>query len=71
MKGRVRATVRVTLDIEADSVWNSDWKVDDISRQAIDGVLGLLTHGNPLALQSLPRRIVGTPEVVAVTVRPE
>ena len=71
MKGRVRATVRVTLDIESDSVWGSDWKVEDISREAIDGVVTMLTQGNKLAIQTLPRRIVGKPEVVAVTVRPE
>ncbi len=56
-KRRVKAIVRVTLDVEADSVWNGDCTFEQIAKQAEDGVRGLLTQGNPLNAHELPRRI--------------
>ena len=56
-KNRVRATVRVVLEIESDSVWGSDTTFDQIEKQAVDSVRGLLTNSNPLSLSEIPRRI--------------
>lgn len=67
---RVRATVRVMLDVEADSVWSSDTTWDQITKQAEDGVRGLLTGGNKLCLEDIPRRIKSL-EVVEVKVSKE
>ena len=67
---RVRATVRVTMDVEADSVWGSDTTWEQIYKQAEDGVCGLLTNGNELALKNLNRRIKNL-QVVQVVVSPE
>lgn len=54
---RVRAVVQVVMEIEAGSVWSGDTTWSDIARQAEDGVRGLLTGGNVLALKELPRKI--------------
>lgn len=56
-KQRVKAVVRVTVDIEDDSVWGDDCTFAQIAKQAEDGVRGLLTSGNELALKGLNRRI--------------
>lgn len=69
-KNRVKATVRVVLDIEADGVWGSDCTCDQIAKQAEDNVRGLLIHGNELALAKIPKRISSL-EVVEVIVRKE
>ena len=69
-KGRVRAVVRVVLDVEADSVWGTETTWDQIARQAEDGVRGLLTNGNALALKELPRRIKSL-QMIEVKVHPE
>lgn len=69
-KKRVRAVVRVTMDIEADSVWGGDCNWDQIAKQAEDEVRGLLTSGNPLRLPGIPRRIKSL-EVVQVIVSSE
>ena len=67
---RLRAVVRVTMDIESSSVWGSSTSWDQISKQAIDNVRGLLTQGNPLTLPEIPRRIHSL-EMVEVRVFPE
>lgn len=67
---RVRAVVRVILDVESESVWASDTTFDQITKQACDDVRGLLTSGNDLALKNLTRRIRGL-EVVEVKVAAE
>ncbi len=67
---RVRAMVRVVLDVEADSVWGGDCSWDQIAKQAEDSVRGLLTNGNPLCLKEIPHRIKSF-EVVEVKVRTE
>jgi len=67
---RLRAVVRVTMDVEAGSVWGSDTSWEQIEKQAIDGVRGLLMNGNVLALKDLPRKIRGL-EMVEVRVMPE
>lgn len=54
---RVKATVRVVLDIEADSVWGSDCTFEQIEKQAISDVHGLLLNDNPLCLKTLCKRI--------------
>lgn len=70
MKERVRAVVRVTMDVEAGSVWSSDTTWDQIAKQAEDGVRGLLLNGNPLTMKDLPRRILSL-TTTAVIVRKE
>lgn len=69
-KKRVRAVVRVVLDIEADSVWDDECSWAQIARQAEDSVRGLLTNGNPLSLKEIPHRLKSF-EMVEVKVRPE
>lgn len=69
-EGRVKATVRVVMDVEADSVWGSGTTWDQISKQAEDGVRGLLTSGNKFLSEQIPRRIKSL-EVVHVVVYPE
>ncbi len=54
---RVMAVVRVTMDVEADSVWTADTTWEQIAKQAEDSVRGVLTNNNPLSLVHLPRRI--------------
>ncbi len=56
-KKTVKATVRVVVDVEADSTWSSDTSFDQISSQAEDGVRNLLTGGNKLLAEEIPRRI--------------
>ncbi len=56
-KKRVKAIVRVVLDIEDDSVWGGDCTFEQIAKQAEDGVKGLLTNGNALALKDLNLKI--------------
>lgn len=67
---RVRATVRVVMDVEASSVWNGDTTWEQISKQAEDDVRGLLTNGNKLRLEEIPRRIKSL-EVIHVVVSSE
>lgn len=67
---RVRAMVRVVLDIEADSVWGDNCSWSQIAKQAEDSVRGLLMNGNPLCLKEIPHRIKSF-EMVEVKVRPE
>ena len=69
-KDRVKATVRVVLDIEAHGAWGSDWTCDQIAKQAEDSVRGLLTNNNELTLKEIPKRIRSL-EVVEVIVRKE
>jgi len=54
---RLKAVVRVVLDVEADSVWSDNTTFQQISNQSCDDVRGMLTNGNILALKDLPRRI--------------
>lgn len=67
---RVRATVRVVLDVEADSVWSGDTTWDQIAKQAEDDVRGLLTTNNELLLREIPKRIksLRTVEVIVTEV---
>lgn len=67
---RVRATVKVILEIEADSVWSADTTWDQIAKQAEDGVRGLLTQHNALTLKEIPNRIRSL-QMVEVVVRSE
>jgi len=67
---RVRAIVRITLDVEADSVWGGECTFDQIAKQAEDGVRGLFTNSNPLTLKDVPRRIKSM-EMVQVIISPE
>lgn len=67
---RIRAIVRVVLEIEADSVWSGDTTWAQIEKQAIDGVTGLLTQSNPLTLKTIPHRIKSL-EMVEVKIRKE
>lgn len=67
---RVRAVVRVVLEVEADSVWSTDTTWEQISKQACDSVKGLLSSGNELALRSLWHRIKGM-TMIEVKVRQE
>ncbi len=69
-KKRVRAVVRVIMDIDSDSVWGDDCSFLQIAKQAEDGIRGLLTNGHALALKTLPRRIRSL-EMVEVIVKPE
>jgi hypothetical protein len=69
-KRRVKAIVRVVMDVEADGVWGGDCNWDQIAKQAEDSVRGLLTNGNELTLKEIPRRIRGL-DVVEVVVRNE
>ncbi len=64
---RLRAVVRVVMDVEADSVWGGDTTFDQVAKQAQDGVEGLLTNGNILCLKDLHRRIKSL-EVIEVRV---
>ena len=70
MAKRVRATVRVVMDVEADSVWTSETTWDQISKQAEDSVNGLLLNGNSLTLKEIPKRIKSL-KVIEVNVREE
>lgn len=67
---RVRAIVRVVIDVDSDSVWGSDTTWDQIAKQAEDGVRGLLTNNNPLTLKNIPLSIKSL-QVVEVIVRKE
>lgn len=67
-EGRVRAIVRVVLEVEADSVWGTDTTWEQISKQAEDGVRGLFTNNNIHCLQEIPRRVKSL-EVIEVKVR--
>lgn len=67
---RVRAMVRVVMDVESDSVWGSETTWDQIATQAEDGVRGMFLNGNPLAMKDIPHRIKSL-EVVEVRVTPE
>ena len=69
-KKRVRATVRVVMDVEAGSVWGDDCTWEQIAKQAEDGVRGLLTNDNDLSLKDIPKRIRSL-EIVEVIVRKE
>lgn len=67
---RVRAIVRVTLLVEADSVWSSDTTWDQIAKQAEDSVRDLFTSDNPITLKDIPRRVRNL-EMVEVKVTQE
>jgi hypothetical protein len=69
-EGRVRAVVKVILEVEADSVWSSNTTWDQIAGQAEDSVRGLLTSGNALAMRTLPQRIMSL-QMVEVKIRQE
>lgn len=64
---RLRAVVRVVMDVEDDSVWSGDTTFDQVAKQAQEGVQGLLMNGNILCLKDLPRRIKSL-EVIEVRV---
>lgn len=70
MTNRVRATVQVVLEVEADAVWSTDTTWDQIAKQAEDSVRGLLTNNNDLTLKEIPRRIKSL-QVVEVKIRAE
>lgn len=70
MKDRVKAVVRVVIEVEADSVWSSDTTWDQIEKQAEDSVRELLTNLNPLTVKDIPKRIVSL-QVLEVKVRKE
>jgi hypothetical protein len=69
-KGRVKATVRVVMDVEDDSVWGSDTTWEFIVKDAENGVRNVLTQGNELALKALQRRIKSV-QMVSVTFKHE
>ncbi len=50
---KVRAIVRVVMEVDSNSVWSGSTTWDQISKQAEDAVRGLLTGGNELALKDL------------------
>ncbi len=70
MPSRVRAVVRVVVDIEADSVWSGTTTFDQIKDQASSGVINMLQSGNELMLKDIPRRVHAV-ELLSVTVTPE
>jgi len=53
---RLKAYVRVMIDIDADSVLGRNTTWDNVE-QATDAVRNLLTSGNKLALEALPQHI--------------
>jgi hypothetical protein len=67
---RVKAIVRVVLDVEAGGVWGGECNWDQIARQAEDSVRGLLTNSNKLSAAEIPRRIRAL-EMTEVRVVPE
>jgi hypothetical protein len=67
---RVRAVVRVIMDVESDSVWSGTTTFDQIAKQAADGVKGMLTSNNELLLKDIPRRVKSV-ECIEVKVYPE
>ena len=70
-EGRVRAIVRVVMDVEADSVWGSGTTWDQIAKQAEDGVRGMLTNGNKYITSEDIARTIRSLEVVEVRVLKE
>lgn len=65
---RLRAVVRVVLEVESDSVWSDSTTFEQVSKQACDDVRGLLLNGNLITLGQLPRRIksLETVEVIVM-----
>lgn len=67
---RIKAVVRVVLDVEADSVWSGETTWNQVAEQAANGVRGLFTNSNIHTLKDIPR-VVKNIEVVEVKVRLE
>ena len=70
-EGRVRAIVRVVMDVEADSVWGTGTTWDQIAKQAEDGVRGMLPNGNKYITSEDIARKIRRLEVIEVQVRKE
>ena len=62
---RLNAVVRVVLEVEADSVWSDNTTIDQIVKQAVTDVRGMLT--TELSLKTLQQKIKSI-ETVGVNV---
>lgn len=62
---RLKAVVRVEIDIEADSVWSSDASFEQVEKQAIIDIRGVLTQ------PEFTNGKIRSMKVVEVRVRPE
>ena len=57
---RMKATVRVVLEVEADSVWGDDTTIAQVVKQASADVIALLTGDNPhLTVKDIQSRVRG------------
>lgn len=72
----VCARVQLTIEVDVPDTWGDDVKLDQVKKQAIDKVEGLLRQGfvvnhltmNPGPRSNIEARIIGTPSVTAILV---